>query len=92
MSAPAEFVEVDRKVVKWYLVPVTPPPPTPTPVPTPTPTPVPPIKWERVAISALVGALVGALGYGVSKKGWVGALSGIAGAGLTYFLVPLPEG
>jgi hypothetical protein len=78
MSAPAEFVEVDRKVVKWYLVPVTPPP-------------APPIKWERVAISALVGALVGALGYGVTKKGWVGALSGIAGAGLTYFLVPLPE-
>jgi hypothetical protein len=90
MSAPAEFAEVDRKVVKWYLVPVTPPPPIPTP--TPTPTLVPPIKWERVAISALVGALVGALGYGVTKKGWVGALSGIAGAGLTYFLVPLPEG
>jgi len=49
------------------------------------------VKWERVAISALVGLLVGALGYGVSKKGWVGALSGVAGAGLTYFLAPLPE-
>lgn len=49
------------------------------------------VKWERVAISALVGLLVGALGYGVSKKGWVGALAGVAGAGLAYFLVPLPE-
>ena len=49
------------------------------------------VKWERVAISALVGLLVGALGYGVSKKGWVGALSGVAGAGLAYFLAPLPE-
>jgi len=77
MSAPTEFIEVDRKVVKWYLAPVT---------------PLPPIKWERVALSALVGLLVGALGYGVSKKGWVGALSGVAGAGLTYFLAPLPEG
>ena len=49
------------------------------------------IKWERVAISALIGLLVGALGYGATKKGWVGALSGVAGAGLAYFLVPLPE-
>ena len=84
MSAQEAWTEVDRRTVTWYLVEVAPPPVPPPPPPIP----LPEFSWERLALSALVGATAGALGYGASKKPWVGAVAGAAAGALAYFLIP----
>jgi len=55
--------------------------------PPPPPPPLPPVNWEAVASSALIGVLVGSLGYIASRRAWVGAASGAATGALTYFLL-----
>jgi len=51
------------------------------------PPPLPPVNWEAVISSALMGVLVGSLGYIASERAWVGAASGAATGALTYFLL-----